>query len=68
MNQVRIEGQVQMLDDLELKKEIVAKLPFLKPLIESKGYEVLVCYSVKNAKGTIWTMESNFTPKQYIDL
>jgi len=68
MKQVRIEGQAEMLDDLELKKEIVAKLPFLKPLIESKGYEVLICYSVKNAKGTIWTMEANFAPKQYIDL
>ena len=68
MKQVRIEGQAEVLDDLELKKQIVEKLPFLKPLIESKGYEVLVCYSLKNAKACPWTMEANFAPKQFINL
>ena len=68
MKQVRIEGTVELLDDIELKKQIVEKLPFLKPLIDSKGYEVLICYSVKNAKAHLWTMETNFEPKQYIEL
>jgi pyridoxamine 5'-phosphate oxidase len=66
--QVRIEGSAEILDDLELKKEVVEKLSFLKPLIESKGYEVLICYKVKNAKAVPWTMETNFEPKQYIEL
>ena len=66
--QVRIEGNVEILDDMELKKEVVEKLSFLKPLIESKGYEVLICYKVKNTKAVPWTMETNFEPKQYIQL
>ena len=66
--QVRIEGNVEILDDLELKKEVVEKLSFLKPLIESKGYEVLICYKVKKAKAIFWTMEKNFEPKEYIQM
>jgi len=66
--QVRIEGKVDMLDDLELKKEIVEKFTFLKPWVESQGYGVMVCYRLKNAKATTWTMETAFAPKQYIQL
>ena len=68
MRQVRIEGKAEILDDIELKKQIVEKLPFLKPLIESKGYEALICYQLKNAKAHLWTMETNFAPKEYIEL
>ena len=66
--QVRIEGVAEMLDDLELKKQIVEDFPFLKPWIEAKGYEVLITYRLKNGKATTWTMETNFDPKQYIEL
>jgi pyridoxamine 5'-phosphate oxidase len=66
--QVRIEGTVEMLDDLELKMQIVEKFTFLKPWVESQGYEVMICYCLKNAKAVTWTMESNFEPKQYIQL
>ena len=66
--QVRIEGTAVPLEDLELKKEIVGKFEFLKPWIESEGYEVLAPYRVKDARATTWTMETNFEPKQYTDL
>jgi pyridoxamine 5'-phosphate oxidase len=66
--QVRIEGTVEMLDDLELKKKVVEAFPFLKPWIESEGYEVMVIYRLQNAKATIWTMETNYDPKEYIQL
>jgi uncharacterized pyridoxamine 5'-phosphate oxidase family protein len=65
---VRIEGTAEMLDDLELKKRVVEKFTFLKPWVESQGYEVMVSYSLKNAKATTWTMETNFEPKQYIQI
>jgi uncharacterized pyridoxamine 5'-phosphate oxidase family protein len=67
-SQVRVEGSVEILDDMELKKQIVEDLPFLKPLIESKGYDVLVCYRIKDPKALFWTMEKNFAPKEYIPL
>ena len=66
--QMRIEGTAEMLDDLELKKQVVEDFSFLKPWIEKEGYKVLICYRLKNAKATIWTMETNFEPKQYVQL
>jgi uncharacterized pyridoxamine 5'-phosphate oxidase family protein len=67
-HQVRIEGTVEMLDDLELKKQIVEIFSFLKPLVEIQGYEVMICYRLKNGKAVAWTMETNFEPKKYIQL
>lgn len=66
--QVRIEGTVEMLDDLELKKKVLEVFTFLKPWIESQGYEVMICYRLINARAVTWTMETNFDPKQYIQL
>jgi pyridoxamine 5'-phosphate oxidase len=65
---IRIEGTAEMLDNLKLKKKIVEKFTFLKPWIESQGYEVMVCYRLSKAKATTWTMETNFEPKQYVEL
>ncbi|HUT47341.1 MAG TPA: pyridoxamine 5'-phosphate oxidase family protein [Sedimentisphaerales bacterium] len=65
---VRIEGTAETLDDIELKKKVVEKFTFLKPWVESQGYDVMVCYRLDNAKATTWTMETNFEPKQYIEL
>ena len=66
--QVRIEGTVEMLDDLELKMQIVEQFTFLKPWVESEGYEILIPFCLKNGKAVTWTMETNFDPKQYIQL
>ena len=66
--QVRIEGTAEAVDDLELKKQIVEDFAFLKPWIEAQGYEVLITYSVQNAKATTWTMETNELPKEYVQL
>ena len=66
--QVRIEGTAEVIDDLELKKQIVEDFPFLKPWIEAQGYEVLITYRVRNGKATSWTMETNELPKEYVQL
>ena len=66
--QVRIEGTVELLDDLELKMQIVEQFTFLKPWVESEGYEVLIPFCLKNGKAVTWTMETNFDPKEYIQL
>lgn len=66
--QIRIEGSVQCVEDLEFKKEIVAKREFLKPWVERMGYEMLSVYRLKNGAATVWTFETNFTPKTYIRL
>lgn len=66
--QLRIEATVEMLDDLELKKQVLEKFTFLKPWIEKQGFDIMICYRLKNAKATTWTMETNFEPKTYIQL
>ena len=66
--QVRIEGTVEMLEDLELKEQVLEAFPFLKPWVESQGYEVMITYRLQNARATTWTMQTNFDPKQYIQL
>lgn len=66
--QIRIFGSVEVLQDLELKKQVVADYPFLQEWVDKEGYEVLIVYCLKKAKATTWTMETNFEPKQYIQL
>jgi len=66
--QVRIEGVAKVIDDLELKKQIVEDFSFLKPWIEAQGYEVLITHCVRNGKATTWTMETNELPKEYVQL
>ncbi|HUT28769.1 MAG TPA: pyridoxamine 5'-phosphate oxidase family protein [Sedimentisphaerales bacterium] len=66
--QVRISGTVETLEDLELKKRVVADYPFLKEWVDREGFEVLIVYALKNARAAAWTMETNFQPKEYIQL
>jgi len=66
--QVRIAGKVEEIRDEGIKKRIVEKFEFLKPWIEAEGLDVLAAYRVKKGKSTTWTMETNFEPKQYVDL
>ncbi|MHC4154872.1 MAG: pyridoxamine 5'-phosphate oxidase family protein [Planctomycetota bacterium] len=66
--QVRISGTVEVLEDLELKKRVVADYPFLKEWVDREGYEVLIVYRLSKGKATTWTMETNFQPKEYVQL
>jgi uncharacterized pyridoxamine 5'-phosphate oxidase family protein len=66
--QIRISGSVEEIEDLELKKQVVKDFPFLKEWVDREGYEVLVVYCLKGGKATAWTMETNFKPKEYIQL
>jgi uncharacterized pyridoxamine 5'-phosphate oxidase family protein len=66
--QVRISGTVELVDDPDLKKEIVEKREFLKPLVEKFGYDPLVVYRMKNGIATIWTMKTNLAQKEYVEL
>ncbi|MBN1795576.1 MAG: pyridoxamine 5'-phosphate oxidase family protein [Sedimentisphaerales bacterium] len=66
--QIRISGTVEVLEDLELKKQIVEDFPFLKAWVDKEGYEVLVVYCLRSGKALEWTMETNFKPKEFIQL
>jgi pyridoxamine 5'-phosphate oxidase len=66
--QIRVSGIVELVEDMELKKEIVQKREFLKPWVERDGYGFLAVYRMKQGKATIWTMKANFAPKEFIEL
>ncbi len=65
--QVRVSGAVEVADDLELKKEIIAQRPFLKSQVEKNGYGAIAVYRLKGM-ATVWTFATNFDPKTYIQL
>lgn len=66
--QIRISGVVELVEDIDLKKEIVGKRDFLKPWVEQMGYEPLAIYRLKNGVATVWTMKTNFALKEYVEL
>ncbi|MBF0564326.1 MAG: pyridoxamine 5'-phosphate oxidase family protein [Nitrospirae bacterium] len=66
--QIRISGTVELVEDIELKKEIVQKRDFLKPWVEKSGYEPLAVYRMTKGIATVWTMKTHFAPKEYIEL
>lgn len=66
--QIRVSGTVEEFEDIQLKKQIVEDYPFLREWVDREGYDVLVIYILKNGKATVWTMETTFAPKEYIDL
>lgn len=63
--QVRVSGVVEIIDDLNLKKEIVDARPFMKPWIEASGYDSLAVFRMTHCEATVWTMATNFEPTQY---
>jgi uncharacterized pyridoxamine 5'-phosphate oxidase family protein len=63
-----VSGRANELKDLDLKKEIVEKRPFLKELIEKKGFDVMPVFRIADCVAVVWTMKTNFLPKEYINL
>ncbi len=66
--QIRVSGAVELVEDLELKKEIVQEREFLKPFVEQMGYGPLAVYRLKNGTASIWAMKSNLAPKEFVKL
>ena len=66
--QVRVSGQVELVKDMDLIKEIVEARPFLKPMVEQHGYDYMAVYCLKNGKATTWSMQDMAAPKTFIDL
>jgi uncharacterized pyridoxamine 5'-phosphate oxidase family protein len=67
MIQVRVSGRVDIVEDLSLKQKVVADRPFMKPVVDARGYDVVALYRLKG-KATVWTMAANFEPKTCIEL
>jgi len=66
--QIRVSGTVELVEDIELKKEVVQNREFMKPWVEKWGYDFLAVYRMKNGRAVVWTMKTNFAPKEFIEL
>lgn len=65
MVQVRVRGVAMQIMDRRLKEEIVNSpgREFLKPIVESHGLDVLAVFRVVDCQALVWTMATNFAPK-----
>jgi uncharacterized pyridoxamine 5'-phosphate oxidase family protein len=61
--QIRIRGQVKLLDDPVIKNEIVEKMPALKPLIIGEGEKKLAVYHLPKGKVKVWKIDSDYAPR-----
>ena len=66
--QIRVRGRMELLEDANLKKEVVEKRPFLRSLVDREGWDVIKLYCLKHGKACVWTPKTNFEPKAYIEL
>jgi pyridoxamine 5'-phosphate oxidase len=66
--QLRVRGEVSVVEDLELKKEMVEARDFLQPLVYENGFDVLKVLRVTKCVAILWTYELNFMPKVYLEL
>ncbi|OPY70948.1 MAG: Pyridoxamine 5'-phosphate oxidase [Syntrophorhabdaceae bacterium PtaU1.Bin034] len=66
--QLRVSGTAEFLEEQALKEEVLKIRPFLKPLVDAQGIDVIKVFRVANAVATTWTMATNLAPKEYTKL
>jgi len=72
--QVRIEGQFELYNTDEIKREIInhPSRAFLRKWADEQGEEQVInflqVFRMKHGKAHVWCMEDNFKPKDFIEL
>jgi len=64
---LRIAGEVEFLNDRQLKERVMLDRPFLKSFgltIDNPG---LIIFRIAHGKAHFWTMEKNLKPKEIIE-
>ena len=65
---VRVSGMAEFIEDQGLKEEVVKARAFLKPLVDAQGWVAIKVFRLTNPVATVWTMATNFEPKEFIKL
>jgi pyridoxamine 5'-phosphate oxidase len=65
---IRVSGRMETVEDLELKKEIMETLPFLKEVYEKDNYADMAVCRLKNGKAYVFSMKGTAAPKTLVDL
>jgi pyridoxamine 5'-phosphate oxidase len=66
--QVRVSGRMELVQDLELKKEIGSTRPNVKSRVEKEGNDWLVIFRLRNGMASVWSLKTINTPKTLISL
>ena len=67
LQQMRVAGQVFFLNDLDLKKKLIAARPFLKQWGLTPENPDLIVFRVAKCHVHFWTIETNMQPKKYVN-
>lgn len=63
---LRIAGEVEFLDDVEVKKRVLADRPFLAEFGLTADGPELVVFRIAKGEAQFWDWESNLKPKEII--
>jgi uncharacterized pyridoxamine 5'-phosphate oxidase family protein len=63
---LRVAGETEFIEDLELKKKVIEDRPFLKEFGLTVDHPGLIIFRISRGEAYFWTMETNFEPKQFI--
>ncbi len=66
--QIRVAGIAEFIEDKAFKEQVLKDRPFLKPLVDANGLDVIKVFRVAGATAVVWTMATNFAPKEYVKL
>ncbi len=66
MDQMRITGKVEFVEDMKIREKLVEERPFLKQMGYGADSPTLIVIRVIPFTATFWTWETNLKPKEYI--
>ena len=64
---MRVAGEVEFLDDQELKKKVLEDRPFLKEFGMTFDHPGLIIFRITKGEAYFWTKKTNFEPKKFIN-
>jgi pyridoxamine 5'-phosphate oxidase len=66
MDQMRVTGQIEFINDLKIRERLVEARPFLKQMGFAPENPDLIVFRVAKCTAHFWTWETNLQPKQYV--
>ena len=66
LDQMRVTGQAEIIDDLALKQKLLKDRPFLAQMGFGAENPKLIVFRVTKCTAHFWTRDTNLQPKQFI--
>jgi len=66
LDQMRVTGQAEIMDDLALKQKLLKDRPFLAQMGFEADNPKLIVFRVTTCTAHFWTWDTNLQPKQFI--